>query len=165
MAKKFGTFKTIDELNRAAAAQKEEGDLEALRILAEENGLSMEDVEDYLDSEGSFVTPAMAAIGKLALEEAEIRSEEIVKDWVEYIRYLCWDDSAFCEKVFSPEKTLKECVAADLKWSFEHAYEVDERKRKSWRCRSTQKSRKVLKIPSRSLLQRKATRNACMLLK
>ena len=38
MEKKFGIFNTVEELNRAAAAQKAEGDLEALIGLATENG-------------------------------------------------------------------------------------------------------------------------------
>lgn len=51
MEKKFGIFNTVEELNRAAAAQKAEGDLEALIGLATENGLEKEDAEDYMDSD------------------------------------------------------------------------------------------------------------------
>ena len=36
---KFGEFDSAEELNRAAAAQKAEGDREALIMLAEENGI------------------------------------------------------------------------------------------------------------------------------
>ena len=65
MEKKFGIFNTVEELNRAAAAQKAEGDLEALIGLATENGLEKEDAEDYMDSndpEDCLCNATMAAI-------------------------------------------------------------------------------------------------------
>lgn len=48
MFEKFGEFDSVEELNRAAAGQKAEGDEEALLILAEENGIDREDAEDYI---------------------------------------------------------------------------------------------------------------------
>ena len=45
MEHKFGIFGTVEDLNRAAAAQKAEGDLEALVSLAEENDIDREDAE------------------------------------------------------------------------------------------------------------------------
>ena len=49
MFDKFGEFDSVEELNRAAAAQKAEGDEEALIAIALENGIEKEDAEDYMD--------------------------------------------------------------------------------------------------------------------
>ena len=38
MFEKFGEFDSCEEINRAAKAQLEEGDLEAIKTIAEENG-------------------------------------------------------------------------------------------------------------------------------
>lgn len=46
MFDKFGEFDSYEEINRAAKAQLEEGDLEAIKTIAEENGLDPEDAED-----------------------------------------------------------------------------------------------------------------------
>ena len=74
MFEKFGEFNSAEELNRAAAAQKEQGDEEALILLAQENGIDREDAEDYYDSAVDMLaTPAMAAIGKLAIESADLK--------------------------------------------------------------------------------------------
>ena len=43
MFDKFGEFDSYEEINRAAKAQLEEGDLEAIKTIAEENGLDPED--------------------------------------------------------------------------------------------------------------------------
>lgn len=48
MFEKFGKM-DYEELIRTAAAEREEGDLEALVTLAVENGLEKEDAEDYMD--------------------------------------------------------------------------------------------------------------------
>ena len=48
MFDKFGKM-DYEELIRTAAAEREEGDLEALVTLAVENGLEKEDAEDYMD--------------------------------------------------------------------------------------------------------------------
>lgn len=62
MVHKFGVFNTVEELNLAAAAQKAEGDTEALYALAAENGIAREDAEDYLDGVAEeLATPLMAA--------------------------------------------------------------------------------------------------------
>ena len=46
MFDKFGEFDSAEEINRAAAAQLKEGDLDAVKTIAEENGLDPEDAED-----------------------------------------------------------------------------------------------------------------------
>lgn len=47
MFEKFGKFDSYEEINRAAKAQLEEGDLEAIKTITEENGLDPEDAEDF----------------------------------------------------------------------------------------------------------------------
>lgn len=65
MFDKFGEFDSCEEINRAAKAQLEEGDLEAIRTIAEENGLDPEDAEDYCTGAiEELTTPCLAAIGK-----------------------------------------------------------------------------------------------------
>ena len=79
MYEKFGEFDSFEELNRAAAAQKAEGDEEALFALAQENGLDKEDVEDYLDGiVEELATVSMAALGKLKLEKEDLLSSVMV---------------------------------------------------------------------------------------
>ena len=139
MEKKFGIFNTVEELNRAAAAQKAEGDLEALIGLATENGLEKEDAEDYMDSddaEDTLCNETMAAIGKLNMEEQDLHLESQMKDWKDFIVQMLTDypvDHAdedrdtLANAVFNPEKKLLDVLAAGLKLSSENRIEVDKR--------------------------------------
>ena len=69
MWERFGRFNSADEINRAAAAQKAEGDEEALVALAIENGFDREDAEDYMDGlTDRFCTTLSAALGRLRVE-------------------------------------------------------------------------------------------------
>lgn len=73
MKKKFGIFNSVEELNRAAAGQLKEGDIEALKELAKENGIDADDVEDYVEGyTDELATPLTAALGKIEIEVAEI---------------------------------------------------------------------------------------------
>lgn len=66
MFDQFGEFESCEELNRAAAGQKEEGDREALIALAKENGIDVEDAEDYMDGYiAALATPLTAAMGRI----------------------------------------------------------------------------------------------------
>lgn len=72
MFDKFGEFDSVEELNRAAAGLKAEGDEEALIALALENGIEKEDAEDYLDGcMEELATVTMAAFGRIRMEEKE----------------------------------------------------------------------------------------------
>lgn len=71
MFEKFGEFDSAEELNRAALAQRNEGDAEAVRALAEENGLDSEDAEEFLAGDVDFLAlPFNAAVGKLTVERS-----------------------------------------------------------------------------------------------
>lgn len=128
MEKKFGIFNTVEELNRAAAAQKAEGDLEALIGLAEENGLDKMDAEDYFDGVvDCLCTPLMAAIGKLDIEEKELNLKSQLKDWKDYIVGMLNDSQELCEAVFKPDKKLEDVMAAGLKKASENRVKVDQK--------------------------------------
>lgn len=139
MEKKFGIFNTVEELNRAAAAQKAEGDLEALIGLAVENGLEKEDAEDYMDSddpEETLCNETMAAIAKLKLEEQDLHLESQLKDWKEFIVQMILeypaqhkeeDGAALANAVFNPDKHLLDVLAAGMKLASEHRIKVDKR--------------------------------------
>ncbi len=112
MEHKFGLFNTVEELNRAAANQKEEGDTEALYALAAENGIAREDVDDYLDGVADeLATPLMAALGKLDLEAAALDLESQLADWKDYIAAMCTDSEEMSRAVFRPDRELAQVLA------------------------------------------------------
>lgn len=126
MFDKFGEFDSAEELNLAAAGQLEEGDHEALMELAKENGIDKEDVEDYIDGVVTeLATPLMAAFGKLAVEEEELKPYEIMKDWTQYIKARCEESAEMAAAVRRKGKSLKGCIGALLQWSFKNQHDVD----------------------------------------
>lgn len=126
MFDKFGEFDSWEELNEAAAGQKAEGDEKALIELAIENGFDKEDAEDYFDGTlEQFCNPLSAAIAKLRVEEADLKPQDIMIDWLSYIKSECVQDKNFCVYIRKKGKSLKGCIAELLKWSFNHQIPID----------------------------------------
>ena len=122
----FGEFDSAEEINKAAAAQLEQGDTDAILEIAAENGLDPEDAEDYIDGcVNSLCTPLMAAFGKIKIESEQLKPKEIVNDWIDYIRKRCTDSEEMAIAVRKKGKSVEGCIAALLKWSFTNAYLVD----------------------------------------
>ena len=125
MFDRFGEFDSVEELNMAAAGQKEQGDVEELIALAIENGLDKEDAEDYMDGAmEELATPLTAALGKIKVECNELKPKEIMEDWVEYIKMQCMEKPEVAVMVRRKEKSLDKCIAELLKWSFKNAYDI-----------------------------------------
>lgn len=121
MEHKFGIFNTVEELNMAAAAQKAEGDIEALEALAAENGIEWDDAADYIDDiTQELATPLTAALGKLDLEEKELKLESQLKDWKDFMVLLCTEDPEMCRGVFRPDRHLADVLAEGLKYASQH---------------------------------------------
>ena len=122
----YGEFDSAAEINEAAANQLKEGDTDAIRQIAKENGLDPEDAEDFITGTvEELCTPLMAAYGKIKVESAEIKTEEIVSDWINYIKSRCLEDPAMAMAVRHKGKSLKGCIAALLEWSYKNMYTID----------------------------------------
>lgn len=122
---RFGEFDSAEELNATAEGLKAEGDMESMIILAEENGLDKEDAEDYMDDVvPELANRLLAALGKLEAEKKELKPCEIMVDWIEYIGVCCSESEEMAIAVRRKGKSLNGCIAAVLKWSFAHQYNV-----------------------------------------
>lgn len=127
MFEKFGEFDSYEELNRAAAAQKAEGNEEALIALALENGIDKEDAEDYMDGcTEELCTATMAAIGKLKVEAVQLKLQGVLGDWKDAIVELCMDDLQMQAAVRRKGRYLRDCLAALLRFAFENKVQVSE---------------------------------------
>lgn len=125
MFEKFGEFDSAEEINACAAGLKDEGDEDALYALAEENGLAKEDVEDYLDDcVDELCNLSMAAIGKLEVEEKELKVEHVMVDWVTYIKTLCIKDEKMARAVRKKGKTIVGCMGEILKEAYKTRMKV-----------------------------------------
>lgn len=72
----FGNFDSVKELNDCAAGLLAEGDVENLMLLARENGIPDELAELYsLGELPELADAAMAAVGKLDIEVAELQKK------------------------------------------------------------------------------------------
>jgi len=79
---KFGELTSAEEINRAAEAQKKEGDFEALKTLAKENGIDEMDAQDYMDDISSeLCTDFSAAIGKIQREVEYLKPSMTLEAW------------------------------------------------------------------------------------
>ena len=126
MFENFGEFDSAAEINRAAAAQRAEGDDEAVLAIAEENGIDREDAMDYINGDvDELASPLMAAYGKLEVERKVLEPYEIMEDWLQYIRIRCAEEPRMALAVRRKGKSLKGCIAAILMWSMKHQRPVD----------------------------------------
>ena len=127
----FGEFDSAEELNKKAKELAESGQKEALYDLAKENGLDKEDVDDYMDAPfppayDEFVSPLMAAVGKIKVESKWLEISGILTDWKGIILQQCSEDEAFCKAVRKHGKDLKLCMAALIKFAFENKVQISD---------------------------------------
>ena len=128
MFDKFGEFDSVEELNRAAAAQKAEGDEEAIVALSEENGIDKEDAEDYMDGcTEELATPLMAAVGKINLEKADLNLKGVLIDWADELLDMCSESEEFCRAVRKKGKDLAGYIAKTAESGYENRAVVDKR--------------------------------------
>lgn len=128
MFDRFGEFDSVEELNRAAKAQLDEGDEEALLILAEENGIDKEDAEDYMDGcTDELATPLMAALGKLSVEAEELKISGTLRDWVTELEQYCTESSEMAIAVRQKSHKLEELIALFADYGFKNKTVVDTR--------------------------------------
>lgn len=129
----FGNFNSYEEINMSAEGMFNEGDFEGIKVLAKENGLEPEDAELYINGETIClcVDAGTAAIGKLEVEAAEMKIDELMRDWVDYIESLCFYSEEVSRNVRKSEKSLEGCIAALLKWSFGHQHDINDKIKKA----------------------------------
>lgn len=126
MFEKFGELNSFGEINELAENLFNEGDTESLKAMAKENGIQNEFVQMYLQGDVPVLCdPLTAAMGKIDVEVAELKPQEIMEDWVEYLRGQCMENEILAFQVRKKGKSLKGCIAALLKWSFSHQQQID----------------------------------------
>ncbi|MCX4339974.1 MAG: hypothetical protein OSJ72_10055 [Lachnospiraceae bacterium] len=123
----FGNFNSAEEINQKAAELLAAGDAKAIRRLAEENGIDKEDAEAYVDGDEEMLcTDLMAALGKLDVEAKELEIGGVLSDWTNYIRDLCMDEKVMVSAVRRKDKSLAECMARLIRFSFENKVQVSD---------------------------------------
>lgn len=126
MFEKFGELNSFGEINELAENLFNEGDTESLKAMAKENGIQNEFVQMYLQGDIPVLCdPLTAAMGKIDVEVAELKPQEIMEDWVEYLRGQCMENEILAHQVRKKGKSLKGCIAAMLKWSFSNQQQID----------------------------------------
>ena len=128
MFDRFGEFDSAEEMNRAAAAQLAEGDMDAVLAIAEENGIEQTEAEDYIEGiTTELVTPLMAALGKLKMEQEEYEIGGILEDWIQQIQALCIKEEQMRNAVRKKGKSVRDCIAAMIAFAFENNVKVSDK--------------------------------------
>lgn len=128
MFDKFGEFDSAEEINRAAAAQRDEGDTQAIMIIAGENGIDKEDAEDFIAGHlDELTTPLLAALGRLAVESRELKLAGVLIDWTDELKTMCTESPEFALAVRRKGKDLAGYIALTAEAGYEHRAVVDKR--------------------------------------
>lgn len=126
MFDKFGEMNSAAELNDLADNLLNEGDTESLEEMAKENGIQMEYIMAYQEGEIPFLCDDMtAALGKIDVEEKELKPQEIMQDWTEYLKAQCMENEELTRCVRQKGKSLKGMIGTLLSWSFKHQQTID----------------------------------------
>jgi hypothetical protein len=77
MFEKFGEMESYTELDALAKNLLKEGDRVSLEAMCKENGLDIQDIDDAVaDGVELYVTPTMAAMGRIKVQEEESKIPE-----------------------------------------------------------------------------------------
>ena len=114
MFDRFGEFDSAAEINETAVNLRREGDIESLKVLATENGIDPEILEEFAKGKQIYLCDDMvAALGKLDVEVKNVKCAEIM------------EDPELARAVRKKGKSLAGCIAALLHWSFKNQNPVD----------------------------------------
>lgn len=123
---KFGEMNSTTEINELADNLLNENDVESIKILAKENGIGEEYVELFLAMEiYELCDQETAALGKIEVEEADLKPKEIMIDWIDYLKCEVTEDPELAIAVRKKGKSLKGMIGHLLKWSFGHQQQID----------------------------------------
>ena len=126
MFEKFGEFNSADEIKELADNLLNENDFESLNALAKENGIAEDFVEMFMQMDVPTLCDAeTAALGKIDIEVQELKPQEIMEDWVEYLRCQVSENTDLARAVRMKGKSLKGMIGHLLKWSFGHQQSID----------------------------------------
>lgn len=126
MFEKFGEMDSSKDINELAENLFNEGDTDSIKIMAAENGIPEDFVKLYLEGDIPCLCDAeTAAIGKLDVESKALKLKGLMVDWVEYIKSLCMESDLMAHQVRKKVKSLKECMAVLLTYSFQNRISVD----------------------------------------
>lgn len=124
---KYGNFNSADEINEAAKNQLAQGDTEAIREIARENGLDPEDAEDFITGGWDrMCSETSAALGKISIEEQALTINGIMHDWIRYIQLCISESKDFAIAVRRSDKSLAGALGAILKASEQLMENVDD---------------------------------------
>ena len=124
---KYGEFNSADEINEAVKNQLANGDIEAIKEIAEENGIDPDDAEDFITGGWDRIcSPTSAALGKINVESEAMQITGIMKDWIRYIQMCISESQEFAVAVRSKGKSLAGALGAILKESEKLMADVDE---------------------------------------
>ncbi|MDY4742583.1 MAG: hypothetical protein SO361_05730 [Lachnospira sp.] len=124
----FGEFDSAEEINKAAANQRINGDMEAIREIAAENGLDPEDAEDFINGDiEELTTITLAAHGKLKLEKQDLELKGVLEDWCNIVMELCLTDKKVAIAVRRKDKSLKVFMSMVLSKAFECKQHVSDK--------------------------------------
>lgn len=126
MFDRFGKM-TFAELNATAEGLKNEGDIESLVLLAEENGLEKEDAEDYADGViDTLATPLEAALGKIKEESKALKLDEstTLSGMRDLVCQIITKNAVLQIPVHDPEKNLAACLARLLREASRTRYKL-----------------------------------------
>lgn len=125
MYDKFGELDSAREINELAENLFNEGDFESIKVLSRENGIPDDFVDAYLNGESGQLTDELtAALGKLEVEEADLKMKGIMEDWTEYIKAQAMENDILCHQIRKKSKSLKGCIGSLLAWSFKNQQAV-----------------------------------------
>ena len=126
MFDRFGEFDSHEEINELAENLFNEGDLESISVLAKENGIDADMVEAYVSGDTDQLCDVLdAALGKLEVEEKDLKPQELMSDWLDYLKSQCMENDELARAVRKKNKSLKGCIGALLVWSFGHQQPID----------------------------------------
>lgn len=122
----FGEMGSAEEMNTLAENLVNEGDIDSLKKLAEENGIEEEYALDFANGDSeTFVDTTMAAEGKLFIEGETLKPKGIMQDWLSYIEAEAFEDEEMAKAIRKNGKSLKGCIAALMELSFKNRKRVD----------------------------------------
>ena len=118
----FGKMDSVEELNMCAEGLREEGDVENLKKLAEENGIMDGLVEAYIaGAVDELCDVENAAMGRLEIEGNAYEDKRYpIKPVVNFLKALCYEEDGAAERIMRKEKSMKDCMASIKEKCEEH---------------------------------------------